>query len=71
MMLYTKDMELRNGINCIEPISNNKTKRSEAFFMPCDFQSKQKWKFEKSSFVRTGDQNGYRLLHLIRPPLPK
>ena len=53
-MLYTKDMELRNGINCIEPISNNKTKRSEAFFMPCDFQSKQKWKFEKSSDTGIG-----------------
>ena len=54
MMLYTKDMELRNGINCIEPVLNNKTKRAEAFFMPCDFQAKQKWKFDKSSDTGIG-----------------
>ena len=54
MMLYTKDMELRNGINCIEPVLNNKTKRTEAFFMPCDFQAKQKWKFDKISDTGIG-----------------
>ena len=47
-------MELRNGINCIEPVFNNKTKRPEAFFMPCDFQAKQKWKFEESSDTGIG-----------------
>ena len=44
-MLFTKDMELRNGINCIEPLLNNNTERTEAVFLPCNFQDEQKWKF--------------------------
>ena len=44
-MLFTKDMELRNGINCIEPLLNNNTARTEAMFLPCNFQDEQKWKF--------------------------
>ena len=43
------DMELRNGINCIEPLFNNKTGRLEAVFLPCNFQPEQQWKFEKSN----------------------
>ena len=38
-------MELRNGINCIEPLLNNNTERTEAVFLPCNFQDEQKWKF--------------------------
>lgn len=49
MILYTMDMELRNGINCIEPLFNNKTGRLEAVFLPCNFQPEQQWKFEKSN----------------------
>ena len=40
-------MELRNGINCIEPLFNNKTKKLEAVFLPCNFQDEQKWTFEE------------------------
>ena len=39
-------MELRNGINCIEPMFNIKTQRLEAAFVPCNFQPEQKWTFE-------------------------
>ena len=40
-------MELRNGINCIEPLLNNNTQSTEAVFLPCNFQDEQKWNFFK------------------------
>ena len=38
-------MELRNGVNCMEPSFNKETKKFEALFFPCDFKDEQKWKF--------------------------
>ena len=37
-------MELRHGVNCIEPILNKKTQKIEAVFLPCNFKDEQKWK---------------------------
>ena len=55
-MLITKDMEVRNGINCIEPLLNNNTERIEAVFLPCNFQDEQKWKFvEKAGDLNNDD----------------
>ena len=44
-ILYTKAMELRHAVQCIEPIFNNETQKIEAVFLPCNFQDEQKWKF--------------------------
>ena len=52
MLLYTKNMELRNGVNCIEPLFNKKSEKLEAVFLPCNFQPEQKWIFE----IRTGKE---------------
>ena len=52
MLLYTKNMELRNGVNCIEPLFNKKSQKLAAVFVPCNFQPEQKWVFEK----RTGKE---------------
>ena len=52
MLLHTKYMELRNGINCIEALFNNDTQKLEVDFVPCNFQDEQKWIFQK----RTGTE---------------
>ena len=44
-MLYTKESELRNGVNCLEALMNNKTNRLETVFFPCNFKDDQKWNF--------------------------
>ena len=40
-------MELRNGVNCMDSLLNNKTKRLEAVFLPCSFKHDQKWDFKQ------------------------
>ena len=40
-------MELRNGVNCMEAVFNNKTKRLEVGFFPCNFKDEQKWDFKQ------------------------
>ena len=37
-------MELRHGVNCMEPISSKKAQKIEAVFLPCNFKDEQKWK---------------------------
>ena len=37
-------MELRHGVNCMEPIINKKAQKIEAVFLPCNFKDEQKWK---------------------------
>ena len=39
-------MELRNGVNCMEALMNNKTKRIGAVFLSCNFKDEQKWDFK-------------------------
>ena len=39
-------MELRNGVNCMEALLNNKTKRIGAVFLSCNFKDEQKWDFK-------------------------
>lgn len=40
-------MELQNGVLCLEPIHDKKSKLAKASFMPCNFSPEQKWDFLK------------------------
>ena len=55
-------MELRNGVNCMEPSFNKETKLFEALFFPCDFKDEQKWKF--LSISESADINHGKLFNV-------
>ena len=52
-------MELRNGVNCMEPVFNNHTKRLEVGFFPCNFKDDQKWDFKQEEH---GSSNGGQII---------
>ena len=55
-------MELRHGVNCMEPSFNKETKLFEALFFPCDFKDEQKWKF--LSISESADINHGKLFNV-------
>ena len=55
-------MELRHGVNCMEPSFNKETKKFEALFFPCDFKEEQKWEF--LGIPESADINHGKLFHL-------
>ena len=59
-MLMTKNMEIQNGVLCLEPIPSRKIHEPiESFFMPCNSSPKQKWMFLK---VSEGEDKG-KIVH--------
>ena len=52
-------MELRNGVNCMEPVFNNNTKHLEVGFFPCNFKDEQKWDFKQEEY---GSSNGGQII---------
>ena len=55
-------MELRHGVNCMEPSFNKETKMFEALFFPCNFKAEQKWEFLGIS--ESADINHGKLLNV-------
>ena len=52
VMLFTRNMELQNGVLCLEPISRKSSKTTEAAFVACSSSKEQKWNYIKT------DENG-------------
>ena len=46
-MLLTRNMEIQNGVLCLEPITNKMSKTTSPFFIPCNSSPEQKWTFLK------------------------
>ena len=46
-MLFTRNMQIQNGVLCLEPIYSKKSNVTEAYFVPCNFSKQQRWNYTK------------------------
>ena len=47
IMLFTRNMQIQNGVLCLEPIYSKKSNVTEAYFVPCNFSKQQRWSYTK------------------------